>query len=135
MQWLHPPIAPVCTSFARFTVVMHMPIPVPRAVRVQVITSDSTKVVTKARTGLSQLDLGANLVAVGRTGRHGVATAGAVGVLITGVYGPGKSPVAAEIAYLLGQQGWPCALPGLDYLGWAGTGGSQISQRPYLDCL
>lgn len=44
------------------------------------------------------------------------------GVLITGVYGSGKSSVAAEIAYLLEQRGEPYALLDLDYLGWAGTG-------------
>ena len=40
------------------------------------------------------------------------------GVLITGVYGSGKSSVAAEIAYLLGQRRQPYALLDLDYLGW-----------------
>lgn len=44
------------------------------------------------------------------------------GVLITGVYGSGKSSVAAEIAYLLEQRSEPYALLDLDYLGWAGTG-------------
>jgi adenylylsulfate kinase len=44
------------------------------------------------------------------------------GVLITGVYGSGKSSVAAEIVYLLEQRGEPHALLDLDYLGWAGTG-------------
>jgi adenylylsulfate kinase-like enzyme len=46
----------------------------------------------------------------------------AEGVLLTGVYGSGKSSVAEEIAYLLEQQGKPYALLDLDYLGWAGTG-------------
>lgn len=46
------------------------------------------------------------------------------GVLITGVYGSGKSSVAAQIAYLLEQQSVPYALLDLDYLGWAGTGSS-----------
>jgi Adenylylsulphate kinase len=41
-------------------------------------------------------------------------------VLLTGVYGSGKSSVAAEIAYLLEQQGEPYALLDLDYLSWAG---------------
>jgi adenylylsulfate kinase-like enzyme len=43
------------------------------------------------------------------------------GVLLTGVYGSGKSSVAAEIAYLLEQQGEPYALldPGLPELGRA----------------
>jgi GNAT superfamily N-acetyltransferase len=44
------------------------------------------------------------------------------GVLITGVYGSGKSSVAAEIAYLLEQRGEPYALLDLDYLGWADAG-------------
>jgi adenylylsulfate kinase-like enzyme len=41
-------------------------------------------------------------------------------VLLTGVYGSGKSSVAAEIAYLLDQQGEPYALLDLDYLSWTG---------------
>ena len=44
----------------------------------------------------------------------------AQGVLLTGVYGSGKSSVAQEIAYLLEQQGEPFALLDLDYLSWAG---------------
>lgn len=44
----------------------------------------------------------------------------AEGVLITGVYGSGKSSVAAEIAYLLEQHGEPYALLDLDYLSWTG---------------
>lgn len=43
-------------------------------------------------------------------------------VLLTGVYGSGKSSVAEEIAYLLEQQGQPYALLDLDYLSWAVTG-------------
>src|SRR5215472_8913977 len=45
---------------------------------------------------------------------------GAEGVLLTGVYGSGKSSVAVEIAYLLEQRGEPYALLDLDYLSWAG---------------
>jgi energy-coupling factor transporter ATP-binding protein EcfA2 len=41
-------------------------------------------------------------------------------VLITGVYGSGKSSVAAELAHLLEQQGEPYALLDLDYLSWTG---------------
>jgi Adenylylsulphate kinase len=44
----------------------------------------------------------------------------AEGVLLTGVYGSGKSSVAVEIAYLLEQQGTPYALLDLDFLSWAG---------------
>lgn len=43
-------------------------------------------------------------------------------MLLTGVYGTGKSSVAEEIAYLLEQRGEPYALLDLDYLSWAGTG-------------
>ncbi|MEP7023172.1 MAG: adenylyl-sulfate kinase [Actinomycetota bacterium] len=46
----------------------------------------------------------------------------AEGVLLTGVYGSGKSSVAAEMAYLLEQQGAGYALLDLDYLGWGGKG-------------
>jgi energy-coupling factor transporter ATP-binding protein EcfA2 len=46
----------------------------------------------------------------------------AEGVLLTGVYGSGKSSVAKEIAYLLEQRDEPFALLDLDYLSWAGTG-------------
>ena len=42
----------------------------------------------------------------------------AEGVLITGVYGSGKSSVAVEIAYLLEQRRRPYALLDLDFLGW-----------------
>jgi hypothetical protein len=40
------------------------------------------------------------------------------GVLITGVYGAGKSTVAAEICYLLEQRCQPYALLDVDFLGW-----------------
>ena len=43
-------------------------------------------------------------------------------VLITGVYGSGKSSVAQEMAYLLEKQSAPYALLDLDFLGWADTG-------------
>jgi hypothetical protein len=48
----------------------------------------------------------------------------AEGVLLTGVYGSGKSSVAQEVAYLLEQHGDGYALLDLDYLSWAGTGTS-----------
>jgi cellulose biosynthesis protein BcsQ len=51
------------------------------------------------------------------------------GVLITGVYGSGKSSVAAEIAYILEQRHQPYALLDLDYLSWAGTGGSDRGEE------
>lgn len=43
-------------------------------------------------------------------------------VLLTGVYGSGKSAVAKEMAYLLEQAGQPYALLDLDYLSWGGAG-------------
>lgn len=42
------------------------------------------------------------------------------GVLITGVYGSGKSSVATEIAYLFERRRQPYAFLDLDYLGWGG---------------
>ncbi|MGO8959432.1 MAG: hypothetical protein ACLQFR_19000 [Streptosporangiaceae bacterium] len=48
----------------------------------------------------------------------GLPSAG--GVLISGVYGSGKSSVAAEISYLLERRRQPHALLDLDYLGWGG---------------
>ena len=55
-------------------------------------------------------------------------TARSEGVLLTGVYGSGKSSVAHEIAYLLEKQGAPYALLDLDYLSWAGTGGDRAAE-------
>src|SRR5215469_12436318 len=43
-------------------------------------------------------------------------------VLLTGVYGAGKSSVGAEIAFLLQERGDRYALLDLDFLGWAATG-------------
>jgi hypothetical protein len=51
------------------------------------------------------------------------------GVLITGVYGSGKSSVAAEIAYMLELTHQPYALLDLDYLSWAGTGSSDRAEE------
>ncbi len=49
--------------------------------------------------------------------------------MITGVYGSGKSSVAAEIAHVLEQQGEPYALLDLDYLGWTSTvGGDHVTE-------
>jgi hypothetical protein len=50
-----------------------------------------------------------------------VAVIDSEGVLVTGVYGSGKSSVAAEIAYLLEQRRQPYALLDLDFLGWGVT--------------
>ena len=51
------------------------------------------------------------------------------GVLITGVYGSGKSSVAAEVAYLLEQRQQSYALLDLDYLSWAGTARSDRAEE------
>jgi hypothetical protein len=51
------------------------------------------------------------------------------GVLITGVYGSGKSSVAAEIAYRLEHRHQPYALLDLDYLSWGGTGGGDRAEE------
>jgi hypothetical protein len=57
----------------------------------------------------------------------------AEGVLITGVYGPGKSSVAQVIAYLLEQRGEPYALLDLDDLSWAGTGTCTPAPPPWMN--
>jgi hypothetical protein len=57
-----------------FTVVTQTP----PGLRVQVTTSNSTTVMTKTSASLSQLDLGANVVAVGQIGPDGVLTASTV---------------------------------------------------------
>ena len=51
------------------------------------------------------------------------------GVLITGVYGSGKSSLAAEIAHMLEQRHQPYALLDLDYLSWAGTARSDRAEE------
>ena len=58
----------------------------------------------------------------------------AEGVLLTGVYGSGKSSVAAEIACLLEQQGQRYALLDLDYLSWAGLGTNGRAAEIELMC-
>jgi hypothetical protein len=57
---------------------------------------------------------------------------GAEGVLISGVYGSGKSSVATEIAYLLEQRQRPYALLDLDYLGWGGADFSSHTASYFL---
>jgi len=54
------------------------------------------------------------------------------GVLITGVYGAGKSTVAAEISYLLEQRRQPYALLDLDFLGWGVNSFDQVVGYSYL---
>jgi uridine kinase len=50
-------------------------------------------------------------------------------VLITGVYGAGKSSVAEEIADVLEKQGAPYAVVDLDWLGWFGPEDEVTHQR------
>jgi adenylylsulfate kinase-like enzyme len=52
----------------------------------------------------------------------------AKGVLITGVYGAGKSSVAAEMAYLLEQRPEAYALLDLDFLSWGGPAGCSVAE-------
>jgi hypothetical protein len=52
-------------------------------------------------------------------------------VLITGVFGSGKTSVGAEIAYLLEQRERPYALLDLDYLGW-GAAHDEVGHRLML---
>ena len=54
------------------------------------------------------------------------------GVLITGVYGAGKSTVAAEISYLLEQRRQPYALLDLDFLGWGVNSFDGHAGNPFL---
>ena len=54
------------------------------------------------------------------------------GVLITGVYGAGKSSVAREIAYLLDQRQRPHAFVDVDFLGWGVTDFSDDADEHYL---
>jgi hypothetical protein len=55
------------------------------------------------------------------------------GVLITGVYGAGKSTVAAEISYLLEQRRQPYALLDLDFLGWGvNSFDDRAAQNPFM---
>ena len=50
-----------------------------------------------------------------------MSASGGEGVLITGVYGAGKSSVAVEMCTLLEGQQRPFALLDLDYFGWGGA--------------
>jgi hypothetical protein len=54
------------------------------------------------------------------------------GVLITGVYGAGKSTVAAEICYLLEQRRQPYALLDVDFLGWGVPSYDGATGNPFM---
>lgn len=56
-------------------------------------------------------------------------TPGSEGVLLTRVYGSGKSPVAEEIAYLLEKHGAPDALLDLDHLSWQAPATTTARQK------
>jgi adenylylsulfate kinase-like enzyme len=53
-------------------------------------------------------------------------------VLLTGVYGAGKSTVAAEMAFLMEQRGEPYAFLDLDFLIWGGLPGSSALEERQL---
>jgi adenylylsulfate kinase-like enzyme len=61
-----------------------------------------------------------------------MSPSGGEGVLITGVYGAGKSSVAAEIAHLLEERHRPYALLDLDYLGWGAADFSSHAASYFL---
>jgi adenylylsulfate kinase-like enzyme len=54
------------------------------------------------------------------------------GVLITGVFGAGKSTVAAEICYLLEQRRQPYALLDVDFLGWGVASYDGTTDNPFM---
>ena len=53
-------------------------------------------------------------------------------ILITGVYGSGKSTVAVEVADILESRDEPFALLDLDYLAWANPPGVDVHADPTL---
>jgi hypothetical protein len=79
--WLAPPFGMgtvVDAHDGSFTMVSDNPLG--PEIRIPVITSHSTKVVTRTAVSLSQLELGANVVVVGQIGPHGVLAASTVAV-------------------------------------------------------
>jgi len=58
---------------------------------------------------------------------------GARAILLTGVYGSGKSSVATEIADLLENRQPPFASIDLDWLSWSNAGGSNHDDHALLD--
>jgi hypothetical protein len=57
------------------------------------------------------------------------AAVAAEGLLITGVYGTGKSSLAAQIADLLEAQGVPYGAIDLDWLAWFDVGSDEAARR------
>jgi len=57
------------------------------------------------------------------------APAEAEAVLVTGVYGAGKSTVVADIGALLESRGVRYGVLDIDWLGWFDSGGDQVAQR------
>jgi hypothetical protein len=55
--------------------------------------------------------------------------ADAAAVLVTGVYGAGKSTVVADIADLLEKRGEPYGVLDVDWLGWFDAGGDEAAHR------
>jgi hypothetical protein len=49
-------------------------------------------------------------------------------VLVTGVYGAGKSSLVAEVGTLLEEQAVPYGVLDVDWLGWFGVGATRADQ-------
>jgi hypothetical protein len=61
--------------------------------------------------------------------------AGQEALIITGVFGVGKSSVAEEIAYLLEKGTTPYAVVDLDWLGWFGPEDVDLHERVLMENL
>jgi len=57
------------------------------------------------------------------------AVVAAEGLLVTGVYGTGKSSLVAQIADLLEERGVPYGAIDLDWLAWFDVGGDEAARR------
>jgi hypothetical protein len=58
-----------------------------------------------------------------------VSDPAASAVLVTGVYGAGKSTVVADVGALLQSRGVHFGVLDIDWLGWFDSGGDQVAQR------
>jgi hypothetical protein len=78
-------------------------------------------VVRSSRSGLKPVCL--------RENRYVTSSSGAEAVLVTGVYGAGKSTVVADIGKLLTDRGERYGLLDVDWLGWFDAGRDPASHR------